>query len=687
MADISKIKLPNGDEYDLKVRGFKNIAPILSKTYEGVIGTANTWAGATFFYGSIKPTSWNALWEISFKIRTYIPNKNQYDQIADVRVSGSQGVLKSYSSYNTVGTYYPAYYHVLYRLKQAGFNNDYGHALGVRFYSAYSPSTVGYERTIEIDVYEVRNCTFSFYDNCLKYAEIPGTGSTNYDTYSEMNYLSNGLQETGDANDANYQNRVYYSNPGLKAYAAGGRYTLTFTKDDNYVLPITATDNKYSGEAKTYTTESFDPFREIYYRNVNGAIAANAQIGNATLYRQIIVDARYSFTGVLNGSSSVMAANKPVYIVCIPQSDGFVKLAENPLAFELPITEDGLFYILLGYAYSTYQFELLLNHPIYWYKDGKIRQYFGDPYIINGHTVNADVPSDAVFTDTTYTDATTSVSGLMSSSDKIKLNNIATGAEVNQNAFSSIYIYQPAIDKFVNFYTASTSTDALNFFAGDNVSINGYMVQDPLTWITTSAVEISAIDTKNTAGSTDTSSKIFLIGATSQAANPQTYSQDTAYVGTDGKLYSNNKVVLTGGSNAASTVTITPSTTDVYSMTSAGSVTAGTANVPTVIDTSKFSGGSFTRGTFSQGTLPTLTFAMDTTDTKKLKITFGQGTLPTHANDSFTAAAIQSGFYTAGTANTPTAVTLPGRSSTAIKAWTGYTAATAAAQTFTGSSS
>ena len=51
-------------------------------------------------------------------------------------------------------------------------------------------------------------------------------------------------------------------------------------------------------------------------------------------------------------------------------------------------------------------------------------------------------------------------------------------------------------------------------------------------------------DTKNTAGSTDTSSKIFLVGATSQAANPQTYSQDTAYVGTDGCLYSGSKKVV-----------------------------------------------------------------------------------------------------------------------------------------------
>lgn len=54
-------------------------------------------------------------------------------------------------------------------------------------------------------------------------------------------------------------------------------------------------------------------------------------------------------------------------------------------------------------------------------------------------------------------------------------------------------------------------------------------------------------DTKNTAGSTNTSSKIYLIGATSQATNPQTYSHDTAYVGTDGCLYSNSTKVSVNG--------------------------------------------------------------------------------------------------------------------------------------------
>lgn len=54
-------------------------------------------------------------------------------------------------------------------------------------------------------------------------------------------------------------------------------------------------------------------------------------------------------------------------------------------------------------------------------------------------------------------------------------------------------------------------------------------------------------DTKNTAGSTDTSSKIFLVGATSQAANPQTYSDNEVYV-TSGVL--TTKSVQVGGTAA-----------------------------------------------------------------------------------------------------------------------------------------
>jgi len=47
-------------------------------------------------------------------------------------------------------------------------------------------------------------------------------------------------------------------------------------------------------------------------------------------------------------------------------------------------------------------------------------------------------------------------------------------------------------------------------------------------------------DTKNTAGSSNSPSKLFLIGATTQSSNPMTYSRDTVYTGIDGCLYSND---------------------------------------------------------------------------------------------------------------------------------------------------
>lgn len=67
-------------------------------------------------------------------------------------------------------------------------------------------------------------------------------------------------------------------------------------------------------------------------------------------------------------------------------------------------------------------------------------------------------------------------------------------------------------------------------------------------------IVIASQDTKNTAGSTDNlTTKLFLIGATSQGANPQTFSNSKVFIGTDNKLYSDGKVVSTSDHNHDST--------------------------------------------------------------------------------------------------------------------------------------
>lgn len=71
-------------------------------------------------------------------------------------------------------------------------------------------------------------------------------------------------------------------------------------------------------------------------------------------------------------------------------------------------------------------------------------------------------------------------------------------------------------------------------------------------------------DTKNTAGATNISSKIYLVGSTEQTENPQTYTHDTAYVGTDGNLYSGNSKTITNSdleTNKIVTPTLNPTWT------------------------------------------------------------------------------------------------------------------------------
>ena len=60
-------------------------------------------------------------------------------------------------------------------------------------------------------------------------------------------------------------------------------------------------------------------------------------------------------------------------------------------------------------------------------------------------------------------------------------------------------------------------------------------------------------DTKNTAGATDTSSQIYLIGATTQGDNPQTYSNDAVYVDTTGHVNTTTPDASDSSTKAATT--------------------------------------------------------------------------------------------------------------------------------------
>ena len=179
------------------------------------------------------------------------------------------------------------------------------------------------------------------------------------------------------------------------------------------------------------------------------------------------------------------------------------------------------------------------NKPVYVASDGKATAC--------SYELNKSVPSNAVFTDTTYSEM--------------------TGATSSDDGTSGLV-------------PAPASGKQSQFLRGDG------------TWATPT-------NTKNTAGSSDTSSKIFLIGATSQTSSSQTYSHDTAFVDTNGRLNSNAPASDANDTTVATTKWVkdqsyVPNSRTINSKSLSGNITLSASDVgalpdstsiPTITDT------------------------------------------------------------------------------------------------------
>ena len=169
---------------------------------------------------------------------------------------------------------------------------------------------------------------------------------------------------------------VRTSGMNLPVKTACYRYRICFTSPDgNYYVPANASTSTSATASKTVTTEKIDPFGRIIYYSYSTAISANGTLGTSYQMEQYNgVTLGYSFNRT--GVALTMTANKPVFVKCAPQTDGSAIIdADNPFVQTLPSTEDGKIYILLGYATAATTIEFVLQHPVYWYKDGCIRQW------------------------------------------------------------------------------------------------------------------------------------------------------------------------------------------------------------------------------------------------------------------------------------------------------------------------
>ena len=198
------------------------------------------------------------------------------------------------------------------------------------------------------------------------------------------------------------------------------RYRICFTSPDgNYLIPANASTSTSATASKTVTTEKIDPFGRIIYYSYTTALAAGDSIGTSYQMQQYNgVTLGYSFNRT--GAALTMTAKKPVYVKCAPQTDGSAIIdASTPFVQDLPTTADGKIYIFLGVATSATAIEFTLEHPVYEYKGGCVRQY-----------TNAYIPSIPV-TDVTL-DGTSVLDGTVAKLTTPTVHEVPSGGSTGQ---------------------------------------------------------------------------------------------------------------------------------------------------------------------------------------------------------------------------------------------------------------
>lgn len=187
--------------------------------------------------------------------------------------------------------------------------------------------------------------------------------------------------------DTTYLLRNYNGNAKLKPGAGQlTRYQFCMTDMNGYLVPFNNVSNKATIYTKALNTASFDPFGPIYYYNSTTVVAAGGVAAASSLYQQRGADVRYSLNIVSGGNPGVTAltSNEPVYIralydkathlaTFVQDESSTSYLERSSVIQSLPTAEESApdgytyIYIYFGRAYSTYQIEMSVEHPVYFW--------------------------------------------------------------------------------------------------------------------------------------------------------------------------------------------------------------------------------------------------------------------------------------------------------------------------------
>ena len=348
--------------FEYSVKAYEATQPLYTNTYSELIGSANDVAGASFYFAKIHPDSYITNYKVKMKVRVIEPES--YAETIDIQFGGYGSTFSSYDAYTTRTGSIGIYYINLYRATKAGIETNHkGHALGIGLRYATNPINIDYKRTVIVDILELDGCTIEMFDTAVKYADIDGTGSTNYSGITEMAVATVGQNATNNTNT----NYTQYAN-AVKAGVFGvKRYTLLMKDSENTWSSFINQANS-TATTKTVCQGGFLLGKLLY--SAGGAEYASGA-NTSTVYDAYPFDFRYS-----TNCGQTLISHQPVYLVGTIENDGLFHLDVSQWYTQTePTYADGKVYIYVGMAYSTYQVWLSTENPAYMFYNGEFILY------------------------------------------------------------------------------------------------------------------------------------------------------------------------------------------------------------------------------------------------------------------------------------------------------------------------
>ena len=270
----------------------------------------------------------------------------------------------------------------------------------------------------------------------------------------------NGCWKASNYYDSNTVSQLRWDYTTITAGTAGiFPYTLIMMNTSgNYESIVTSSSTDTS---KSRNTVGFVPGTLLTYYASGTTTSGNKVSGsNYGVYEAYTaVDFRYS----ANISTSALTVGKPVFLVGTI-TNGLFYLDSTWWTQTLPTSDNGKVYMFIGMTYNIYsasteyRVNLAPYHPMYWYKNGALRQYGGDASTINGKSATASATT-GISIAAHNTGTVTGVQSTTTTASKVTVGSSSTDYGVKSAGSASTWTFEEkSIPNVTSAGTASSWT-------------------------------------------------------------------------------------------------------------------------------------------------------------------------------------------------------------------------------------